>query len=299
MKTTVAKLSDAIGMFSDRILQEADALRGRKRANKAAIRFVAIGACVAVVVLTGVAYLNRDVELPVEPVEPEVTEEPIIEDEPVIEEEEPITEDVIEPDKTPTYEDDSVWDGNYEVMPEVSVGGGGDENYEFIETTSRDKIGSISTEFIYLDYIGWDAATEWIREHASINLTYTSVAESANLYSFILYFEIPDETVREILKSQQLGLTDAEFTDEEIDLLLSRDNEAIAAYFAADTTIVKGENIYSLYWIYCHSIDDYIAEGITQEDIAEILPKFDEVGMSNAARQAITAKLEDYINGNY
>ncbi|MCD7784933.1 MAG: hypothetical protein LUH18_05050 [Oscillospiraceae bacterium] len=294
----VEKLSDAIGMFSDKILTEADALRGRRRANKAAIRFVAIAACVAVVVLTGVAYLRRDVELPVEPIEPEVTEEPIIVDEPVIEEEEPITEDVIEPDTTPTYEDDSVWDGNYEVMPEVNVNGGGDSNYEFIETTSRDKIGSISTEFIYLDYIGWDVATEWIREHASINLTYTSVAEMANLYSFILYFEIPDETVREILVNMRGGY-EWDFTDEEIDLLLSRDNEAIAAYFAADTTIVKGENIYSLYWIYCHSIDDYIAEGITQEDIAEILPKFDEVYLSNAARQAITAKLTDYINGDY
>ncbi|MCD8006391.1 MAG: hypothetical protein LUF29_05385 [Oscillospiraceae bacterium] len=93
MKTTVEKLSDAIGMFSDRILQEADAMRGRKRANKAAIRFVAIAACLAVVVLTGVAYLNRDVELPVEPVEPDVTEELITPDEPVIEEEEPITEE--------------------------------------------------------------------------------------------------------------------------------------------------------------------------------------------------------------
>ncbi len=296
MKTTVEKLSDAIGMFSDRILTEADALRGRKRANKAAIRFVAIAACVAVVVLTGVAYLRRDVELPVEPVEPEVTEEPI-EDEPVIEEEEPITEDVIEPDKTPTYEDDSVWDGNYEVMPEVSISEGGDSNYAFIETTYIEGIGNIPG--VFSDYVGWDATKEWLDEYKSTNLIYTSVAESANLYSFILYFDIPDEDVWEMLRSLQLGLTDGELTDEEIELILSRDNEAIAAYFAADTTIVKGENIYSLYWIYCHSIDDYIAEGITQEDIADILPKFDEVYLNIAARQAITAKLEDYINGNY
>ncbi|MCD7805559.1 MAG: hypothetical protein LUH03_10555 [Oscillospiraceae bacterium] len=295
MKTTVENLSDAIGMFSDRILQEADALRGRRRANKAAIRFVAIAACVAVVVLTGVMYLNRDVELPVEPIEPEVTEEPIIEDEPVIEDDEPITEDVIEPDTTPTYEDDSVWDGNYEVMPEVNINTGGDSNYNFIQTTNY-KINFTSMSFV--TYVGKEAFEEWIYEHTSTTFNYTSVAEMANLYSLIVYFDISDDTVREMLVNLRNGSED-DLSDEEIDLLLSRDNEAIAAYFAADTTIVKGENIYSLYWIYCHSIDDYIAEGITQEDIAEILPKFDEVGMSNAARQAITAKLEDYINGNY
>ncbi len=286
MKYAIENLSDAIGMFSDKILTEADALRGRKRANKTAIRFVAIAACVAVVVLTGVAYLNRDTELPVEPVIP---------DEPVIEEEEPITEDVIEPDKTPTYNDDSVWDGNYEVMPEVNINTGGDSNYNFIQTTDF-KIDFIDNGFSL--YVGEDAFWEWLTEHTSTTFNYTSVAEMANLYSLIVYFDIPDDTVREMLVDLRTGRDD-DFTDEEIDLLLSRDNEAIAAYFAADTTIVKGENIYSLYWIYCHSIDDYIAEGITQEDIAEILPKFDEVGMSNAARQAITAKLEDYINGNY
>ncbi|MCD7771645.1 MAG: hypothetical protein LUH23_06120 [Oscillospiraceae bacterium] len=294
MKYAIENLSDAIGMFSDRILQEADALRGRKRANRVALRAVAIAACVAVVVLTGVAYLNRDVELPVEPVEPEVTDEPIIEDEPVIEEE-PITEDVIEPDKTPTYEDDSVWDGNYEVMPEVNINTGGDSNYNFIQTTDF-KIDFIDNGFSL--YVGEDAFWEWLTEHTSTTFNYTSVAEMANLYSLIVFFDIPDDTVREMLVDLRTGRDD-DFTDEEIDLLLSRDNEAIAAYFAADTTIVKGENIYSLYWIYCHSIDDYIAKGITQEDIAEILPKFDEVGMSNAARQAITAKLNDYINGDY
>ncbi len=67
MKTTVEKLSDAIGMFSDRILTEADALRGKRRANRVALWAVAIAACVCLVVLAGVMYLGRDTELPVEP----------------------------------------------------------------------------------------------------------------------------------------------------------------------------------------------------------------------------------------
>ncbi|MCD8344835.1 MAG: hypothetical protein LUC38_02595 [Oscillospiraceae bacterium] len=65
MKTTVENLSDAIGLLSDKILTEADALRGRKRANRAALRVVAIAACVCLIVL-GAVYLSRDTELPVE-----------------------------------------------------------------------------------------------------------------------------------------------------------------------------------------------------------------------------------------
>ncbi len=90
---TIEKLSDAIGLLNDKILQEADALRGRKRANRVAVRCIAIAACVCLVVLAGAIYLSRDTELPVEPVEPDVTEELITPDEPVIEEEEPITEE--------------------------------------------------------------------------------------------------------------------------------------------------------------------------------------------------------------
>ncbi|MCD7805560.1 MAG: hypothetical protein LUH03_10560 [Oscillospiraceae bacterium] len=69
---TIEKLSDAIGLLSDKILQEADALRGRKRANRVAVRCVAIAACVCLIVL-GAVYLSRDTKLPIE-IEPYTVE---------------------------------------------------------------------------------------------------------------------------------------------------------------------------------------------------------------------------------
>ncbi|MCD7823924.1 MAG: hypothetical protein LUG86_07945 [Oscillospiraceae bacterium] len=69
---TIEKLSDAIGLLSDKILIEADALRGRKRANRVAMRCVAIAACVCLIVL-GAVYLSRGTELPIE-IEPYTVE---------------------------------------------------------------------------------------------------------------------------------------------------------------------------------------------------------------------------------
>lgn len=195
--------------------------------------------------------------------------------------------------------EDEEWNGTYDVMPEPFKSienSGGDENHVFYMMVNY-KLDGIDASFCNM--VGWDAAYEWVALYSTSDGLYTSVSEAANLYSFIKYFEIPDETVRKTLKSLQLGISEYELTDEEINLLLSGDDVAVAEYFASDNAIRKEDNLYSLYWVYEHSIEDYIEAGITTDDISGVLAAYDEVGLTSAAKSAITAKLNDYINGNY
>ncbi len=221
----------------------------------------------------------------------------------MVEDDEPITEEVeAESESTDQSSVDTEaveWDGSYEEMPSPfgNSSDTGDEHYQFYSTTNL-KIGFIDAEFYELDYIGWDTFKEWSTAYTSTTLNYTSVAESANLYSMIKYFDIPEETVREILVKVRTGRED-ELSEEEIEMLFSDDYEAVAECFASDTAIRKEDNLYSLYWVYEHSIEDYIEAGITTDDISGVLAAYDEVGLTSAAKSAITAKLNDYINGNY
>lgn len=140
-------------------------------------------------------------------------------------------------------------------------------NVDIYATTDL-KLGFISMSFVNL--VDYDEFDEWINSTSISRSEYTSVAEAANLYSFIKRFGIPEDKVREILTSERIGSADDDFTDEDIDILLSGDNEAIAEHFAADTAIRKGENLYSIYWMLNHTAEDYAAAGITDEDIAAI-----------------------------
>jgi len=140
-------------------------------------------------------------------------------------------------------------------------------NVDIYATTDL-KLGFISMSFVNL--VDYDEFDEWINSTSSSVSEYTSVAEAANLYSFIKRFEIPEDKVREILISERNGNEDEDFSDDDIDILLSGDNEAIAEHFAADTAIRKGENLYSIYWMQNHTAEDYTAAGITDKDIAAI-----------------------------
>ena len=82
-------------------------------------------------------------------------------------------------------------------------------------------------------------------------------------------------------------------------MILSDDTEAVAAHFASETAIRKGDNLYSLYWIYSHPISDYISNGITPEDLESRVPYYNETSMSLEAKAAMKGKIEAYASGDY
>ena len=74
----------------------------------------------------------------------------------------------------------------------------------------------------------------------------------------IIYFNIPDKTIRDLLVEHREfvilnNVNDEYLTDQKIDLLLSKDDIAIADYFAKPGTISKNGKIYSPKWIYMHT----------------------------------------------
>lgn len=178
-------------------------------------------------------------------------------------------------------------------MPTPFLGDGdGDSNMLFYATVNL-KLDYIDGNFI--DSIGYDEFMEWLYSTTSSNGVYTSIDEAANLYSFIKYFNISDDVVRDRLIGLRDG-SDDDFSNEEIDLILSDDAEAVAEYFVADNVIRKGENIYSLNWIYLHPTADYIENGITAEEIEEILPCYEEYWLAPDAEVALENKLSTYVN---
>ena len=203
----------------------------------------------------------------------------------------PMPEEEPKPDKV-QWED--IEPADFDVMP--SNTNDGDQNH-IIYSTVNGKLNYIDMKFVHL--IGGSEVLEpWLYERSSSGGVYTAIDEAANLYSFIRYFDIPDETVREILVGLRNGRED-DFTDEEIDLILSDDTEAVAAHFASETAIRKGDNLYSLYWIYSHPISDYISNGITPEDLESRVPYYNETPMSLEAKAAMKGKIEAYASGDY
>lgn len=213
-----------------------------------------------------------------------------------------VTEEAAEPEASDIDSDDShtetVPEQNDDVlmteeftMPEPFAVYDGDANMGFYVTVNE-KLGYLDMAFI--EMVNHDEYQAWIDDTASVYGRYAAVDENANLYSFIEHFNIPDETVRELLVNMRIGY-DSDFTDEEIDLLLSGDAEAIAEYFAWEQAIRKGKNIFSLNWIYLHPISDYEVYGITAEDIATIMQYFYDYGLQPLAIEAIENKLNIYI----
>ena len=83
-----------------------------------------------------------------------------------------------------------------------------------------------------------------------------------NVYIFIKDFSITKEQFK---SSRDVDYWEDKFTDEEIDLLYSEKQEEIYAYFCNPYGLTIGKHFYPPKWLYVHSLEDYIKEGITSE----------------------------------
>ena len=102
--------------------------------------------------------------------------------------------------------------------------------------------------------------------------------ESVNVYSFINALGITKEEAEKAYEYCLDSGDDQLITRQELDIFFSGDEEAIARTLASEYTIVVGDRMYSPYWLYRHSIDDYIAAGITPEEIKKRESLYDELG---------------------
>ncbi len=145
------------------------------------------------------------------------------------------------------------------------------------------------------EYICSKCISQWQDKFIYNNFAATSLLEQESIYSFICSFNLPKEIWRESLK-QCLYTDDIDgytisLTDDEIELLLTKDDQIVIETFADMALIVKDNKFYSPYWIYYYGIDAYKNEGITPIDITEKMEHYRSLINSKAY-----VALEDKIN---
>lgn len=86
-----------------------------------------------------------------------------------------------------------------------------------------------------------------------------SLESYPNVYTFIKHFGVSEEQLKELIGYM--------LNDEQIDILYHGTVAEITAEFASPLSIVKGEKIYSWYWVTTHTAEDYAAAGITNDDL--------------------------------
>ncbi len=124
----------------------------------------------------------------------------------------------------------------------------------------------------------------------------TTLMDYANIYSFIHSHELDPEAVRGVLSDAEKMVHRKAFSDEEIDLLLGNDEEAVMAHFASRNTIVIGNKGYSPKWMYRHTLKDYEAEGITPEMVEAVLPYYYNPLYVQEAADAFSQKLFQFTS---
>lgn len=136
----------------------------------------------------------------------------------------------------------------------------------------------------------------WKSKHNIFEKAPSSLTEYRNIYSFIVEFDISDEDVLSAL-DVYLNSDDPRIAipEEDINVILSRDESAIVERFASEYSITVGEKIYSPQWVYEHSISDYKNSGITPEMIEGKLELYRNIGLSNEAALAFENKLTEFI----
>ena len=121
-----------------------------------------------------------------------------------------------------------------------------------------------------------------------------TLMDYANIYSYIHTHEIDADTLRAVLADADSMLHHKAFTAEEIELLLGDDPAAAMAAFASPGTVVIGEKGYCPKWMYCHTPEEYAAEGITPEMVAAVQDNYYNPLYVQDAADAFSQKLFQY-----
>jgi len=117
----------------------------------------------------------------------------------------------------------------------------------------------------------------------SFSFTGGNLEDFANIYTFVRDFNITEAQIRAIIADEASyyphgaeSLFPGDYTSEQIEAIVSMDKERIVRAFAKDTTIIKGENFYSLIWFLLVPIEAYADNDMTEEDLMIILKAYEE-----------------------
>lgn len=172
----------------------------------------------------------------------------------------------------------------------------GDANSAFYQPCEI-LLDGIPTELIRL--VDSTEFENWKSEHNIFEKAPSGLRDYPNAYSFIVEFDIPENEVLSAL-SVYLHSDDPRIaiSEDDINIILSRDEKAIIERFASDYSIVIGNKIYSPQWIYENSVDSYKETEITADMIKEKLPLYSNIKFTDEAREAFQTKLGEFLKSS-
>jgi hypothetical protein len=121
-----------------------------------------------------------------------------------------------------------------------------------------------------------------------------SINDSKNIYTFISDFGLSASEVKKAMEIFYENTDPKILMGADVDVIISSDEAAINKRFASDYSIVKGDKIYSPSWVYENSANSYKEAGITKAELTAKLKLYKELGLSDEALKALTAKIEAY-----
>lgn len=118
-----------------------------------------------------------------------------------------------------------------------------------------------------VNLVGKENYTEWTNGFKFANPSGTREYADFNSYTLIKELNIPREVVENALSNNIY------FSAAQIEAIYNGTEEDIVREFASPYAIVIGTKIYSPKWLYEHTVEEYVAEGITFEIFRDKLPQ--------------------------
>lgn len=181
---------------------------------------------------------------------------------------------------------------NYGNMPKPFADSDTDEYDLFYQPFER-YFAEIPSSLMFNDSTG--PYEEYLNGFDVINNPSDNIMGYPNIYSYVRYFNLTDEQIREGLafmtESGENGLTDYEVDT----FILYDDVVRASAFFANKYAIVVGSHIYSPNWLYLHTVEEWRKANIIDNGLADIVENYREFPFEEDARIAFEAKLEEAL----
>lgn len=169
--------------------------------------------------------------------------------------------------------------------------------FDFPEPSSTEALGDFKSCYnhvfsnlnsVILDLADKDEYIKWLDEKIKEGFS-CPYAENITVLSFVQRFDISKEKLIEAVEK-----ADSEpgwiVSPEDIEIIYSGDKELINKTFAGEYALAHGEKVYSAEWIYMHTIEGYLNEGLSLEEVAERLTKMEKLPFTEEARLALSDK---------
>ena len=125
-----------------------------------------------------------------------------------------------------------------------------------------------------ISLVGKDIYAEWKNDFKFVNPSGTRERSDFNSYTLLRELNVPREDVEAMCERYENNFPgNIYFTEEQIEAIYNGTDEDLLRAFASPYAIVVESKIYPPKWLYEHTVEDYVAAGITYEIFRAKLPQ--------------------------